>query len=101
MKPEANGQCKHRLEWRRRDGRNEGDGRGGLKLKRRFLSSVSLDPLHPTSAMERKKKELLSNSHHSKAHNFSTKFLTAALSSIWKSVRPTLNPLPSKAPLSA
>lgn len=60
MKPEANGQCKHRLEWKRRDGRNRGDGRGGLKPKSRFLSSVSLDPLHPASAMGRKKKDSLS-----------------------------------------
>lgn len=86
MKPEANGQCKHRLEWRRRDGRNRGDGRGGLKLKSHFLSSVSLDPLHPASAMGRKKEELPSNSHHPKVYNFSTKFLTAALSSIWQSL---------------
>lgn len=77
MKPEANGQCKHRLEWRRRDGRNRGDGRGGgLKLKTRSLSSVSLDPLHPAHHKEKekkKKKELLPVI--IPRHNLSTKLL--------------------------
>ena len=100
MKPEANGQCKHRLEWRR-DGRNRGDGRGGLKLKTRFLSSVSLDPLHPRQDTENGKRELPSNSHHTDIHHFSAKFLLLLFPPYGISVWPGLNPLLFKAPLSA
>lgn len=70
MKPEANGQCKHRLEWRRRDGRNRGNGRGGLKRRTHFLSSASLDPLHPEYDKEKKLPAVTTP-----GHDFSTKFL--------------------------
>lgn len=88
MKPEANGQCKHRLEWRRRDGRNRGDGRGGgLKLKTRSLSSVSLDPLHPAhhKEKEKKKKKGVTASHHTKTQSLH-KTLTDVLPSVRKSL---------------
>lgn len=84
MKPEANGQCKHRLEWRRRDGRNRGDGRGGgLKLKTRSLSSVSLDPLHPAHHKEKEKRSYCQLYHDTE---FLHKTVTAVLFSVWKSL---------------